>query len=150
MMQPLTMNEFVQQNLNEVGFKVELEVLEWNTLINAWRAGAKDKSSRGAAAMNYSYFIQDPFTAFTRHVQSELVAPNGTNWGYYSDKDMDALLLKAKTTFDPAGAGEALQAVHREPCERCVVSRHHARREPARAMSPRSRGSSRRRTGFRI
>jgi ABC-type transport system substrate-binding protein len=112
MMQPLPMNELVQQSLNEVGFKVELEVLEWNALISAWRAGAKDPSSRGAVALNYSYFIQDPFTAFTRHVQSELVAPKGTNWGHYNDKAMDALLLKAKTTFDTTAQNKVLQDIH--------------------------------------
>ncbi len=37
-MQPLPMNEFVQQNLAEVGIKIDFEVVEWNTLINIWRA----------------------------------------------------------------------------------------------------------------
>jgi ABC-type transport system substrate-binding protein len=111
-MQPLPMNELVQQSLNEVGFKVELEVLEWNALISAWRAGAKDPSSRGAVALNYSYFIQDPFTAFTRHVQSDLVSPKGTNWGHYNDKAMDALLLKAKTTFATEAQNKVLQDIH--------------------------------------
>jgi len=112
MMQPLPMNEFVQQNLAEVGFKVDFEVLEWNSLLAAWRAGAKDPLSRGAAALNYSYFIQDPFTAFTRHVQSDLVAPKGTNWGHYKDPAMDALLLKAKTTFDADGQNKVLAQIH--------------------------------------
>ncbi len=61
-MQPLPMNEFIQQNLAEAGMKIDFEVVEWNTLINIWRAGAKHESSRGATGMNYSYFIQDPFT----------------------------------------------------------------------------------------
>ncbi len=139
MMQPLPMNEFVQQSLNEVGFRVEFEVMEWNTLINAWRAGAKDKSSRGAAAMNFSYFIQDPFTAFTRHVQTELVAPNGTNWGYYSDKEMDALLAKAKTSFDPAAQTRALQAVHEKFVNEALFLDITHDVNP-RAMSPRVKG----------
>ena len=112
MMQPLTMNEFMQQNLNEVGFKVELEVLEWNSLLAAWRAGDKDPLSRGAVALNFSYFIQDPFTAFTRHVQSELVAPKGTNWGHYKDKAMDDLLQKAKVTFNVEAQNKVLQEIH--------------------------------------
>jgi len=111
-MQPLPMNEFVQQNLAEVGIKVDFEVVEWNTLINIWRAGAKDGTSRGAHGMNYSYFIQDPFTAFMRHVQGDLVAPKGTNWGFYQDKEMDALLGKAKNAFDPAEQVKMLQQVH--------------------------------------
>ena len=112
MMQPLPMNEFVQQNLGEVGIKVELEVLEWNTLINAWRAGAKDPSSRGTVALNYSYYVQDPFTAFVRHFESDLVTPKGTNWGWYQDKTMDGMFIKAKNTFDPKEQVRALQAIH--------------------------------------
>jgi peptide/nickel transport system substrate-binding protein len=112
MMQPLPMNQFIQQTMNDVGFKVELEVMEWNALINAWRAGAKDPQSRGAVAMNYSYFAQDPFTAFTRHVQSDLVAPRGTNWGFYQDKTMDAMLTQIRTTFDPKAQAKVLQQVH--------------------------------------
>jgi ABC-type transport system substrate-binding protein len=112
MMQPLPMNEYLQQALGEAGFKVELEVLEWNALVAAWRAGARDPSSRGTVAVCYSYFIQDPFTAFTRHVQSDLVAPKGTNWGYYGDKAMDALLLKARTTFGKEAQDKVLQEVH--------------------------------------
>src|SRR5258707_14218832 len=63
-MQPLPMNEFVQQNLAEVGIKVEFEVMDWNRLITIWRAGAKHENARGATGVNYSYFIQDPFTGF--------------------------------------------------------------------------------------
>ena len=46
-MQPLPMNEFIQQNLAEVGIKVDFEVVEWNQLINIWRAGATDPSAKG-------------------------------------------------------------------------------------------------------
>ena len=40
-MAPLPMNELIQQNLGEIGIKIEFEVVEWNQLINIWRAGAK-------------------------------------------------------------------------------------------------------------
>ncbi|MBI3513224.1 MAG: ABC transporter substrate-binding protein [Proteobacteria bacterium] len=111
-MQPLPMNEFVQQNLAEVGIKVEFDVVEWNTLINIWRAGAKHESSRGGHGINFTYFIQDPFTAFVRHLDSKLVAPNGTNWGYYSDPEMDALLGTARTTFDASKQDDLLRKIH--------------------------------------
>ena len=112
MMQPLPMNEFLQQNLGEVGVKVNLEVLEWNTLLAAWRGGAKDPASRGGVALNYSYFAQDPFTAFVRHFQSDLVSPKGTNWGHYSSKEMDGLFSQARNTFDPKEQTVALQKIH--------------------------------------
>lgn len=111
-MQPLPMNEYIQQNLADVGIKVDFEVVEWNTLINLWRAGAKSDTAHGASGINFTYFIQDPFTAFIRHVDSKLVAPNGTNWGYYIDPAMDALLEKARTTFDPAAQDQVLQQIH--------------------------------------
>lgn len=111
-MQPLPMNEFVQQNLADVGINIDLEVVEWNTLINIWRAGAKHETSRGATGINFTYFIQDPFTGFIRHLDSKLQPPNGTNWGIYGDPEMDALFVKAKTTFDPAEQTKVLQTIH--------------------------------------
>lgn len=81
-MQPLPMNEAVQQGLAEAWIKVDFEVVDWNTLINIWRAGAKHETSRGATGMNYTYFIQDPFTGFIRHLQGNLArrpAPIGVS-----------------------------------------------------------------------
>ncbi len=111
-MLPLPMNEFVQQNLADVGIKVSFEVVEWNQLINVWRAGAKDPSDRGATAINYSYFIQDPFTGFIRHLQCNTGPPNGTNWGYYCDPEMDKLFDQVRNTFDPKEQVAILQKVH--------------------------------------
>ena len=84
-MLPLPMNEFIQQSLAEIGIDVDFEVADWNTVINIWRAGAKDPSAKGASAINFSYSIQDPFTGFIRHLQCNLTAPAGTNWGYACD-----------------------------------------------------------------
>ena len=111
-MQPLPMNELVQQNLADIGIKVDFEVVEWNQLINIWRAGAKDPSSRGGTGMNYTYFIQDPFTGFMRHLQCNLVPPAGTNWGYYCDPEMDKLFDQVRTTFDPKDQTAILQKIH--------------------------------------
>jgi peptide/nickel transport system substrate-binding protein len=111
-MQPLPMNEFIQENLAEIGIKVQFEVMEWNAMVSAWRAGAKSEASRGAHSLNQSYYSQDPFTCFVRHLQSDQVAPRGTNWGYYSNKDMDDLFFKARNAFESAQQRAALQAVH--------------------------------------
>lgn len=139
MMQPIPMNEFVQQNLRDAGVRVELEVMEWNALVAAWRAGAKDPSNRGAIAMNYSYFIQDPFTAFVRHVQGDLVAPRGTNWGHYATPEMDALLTTARTAFEAPAQTAALQKVHEKFVNEhlFLMITHDVN---ARAMSPKVRG----------
>ena len=111
-MQPLPMNEYIQQNLADVGIKVDFDVVEWNTMIDLWRAGAKSDTVKGANGIDFSYFIQDPFTAFVRHMDSKLVAPNGTNWGYYQEPEMDALLERARTTFDAGEQDKVLQKIH--------------------------------------
>jgi ABC-type transport system substrate-binding protein len=138
-MQPLPMNEMLQQNLAEVGIRIEFEVVEWNTLINIWRAGARHETSRGATGMNYSYFIQDPFTGFVRHLQCDLQPPAGTNWGHYCDPAMDALFAEIRNTFDPAAQTRVLQRVHEKFVDEALflMVTHDVN---ARAMSPRVRG----------
>jgi ABC-type transport system substrate-binding protein len=138
-MQPLPMNEFVQQNLAEVGIQAELEVVEWNTLINIWRAGSKHASSRTATAMNYTYFIQDPFTAFIRHLDSTLAPPAGTNWGHYADSAMDALFAEAKQTFEPVAQQKVLQKIHEKYVDEALFLMVTHDVNP-RAMSPKVKG----------
>ncbi|MBY0296554.1 MAG: ABC transporter substrate-binding protein [Methylobacterium sp.] len=138
-MQPLPMNEFVQQSLAEVGIKVDFEVVEWNTLINIWRAGAKSDMARGATGMNYSYLIQDPFTAFIRHAQCNLAAPNGTNWGYYCDPAMDKLFDEIRSTFDPEAQKTVLRKVHEKFVDDALFLMVTHDVNP-RAMSPKVKG----------
>ena len=138
-MQPLPMNEFVQQNLAEVGIKVDFEVVEWNTLINIWRAGANHDSSRKGTGMNYTYFIQDPFTGFIRHLQCDLKPPAGTNWGLYCDPEMDKLFDQIRTTFDPAEQTKILQKTHEKYVDDALFLMVTRDVNP-RAMSPKVKG----------
>ncbi|MBP2312668.1 ABC transporter substrate-binding protein [Azospirillum soli] len=111
-MQPLPMNEFIQQNLKEVGIDLEFEVMEFTSMVNRWRAGAKAEQNAGIHGLNYSYAAVDPFNAFIRFVKSDLHAPNGVNWGFYADPEMDALAAKAQNTFEPAAQNEVLGQIH--------------------------------------
>jgi ABC-type transport system substrate-binding protein len=111
-MQPLPMNEFIQQNLAEVGVKIDYEVVEWNTLINMWRAGAKADISRGVSGINYSYSLQDPYSALIRHLKCDLTAPVGTNWGYYCDPTMDKLFDEVRNAFDQEEQSRLLSKIH--------------------------------------
>ncbi len=111
-MQPLPMNEFLQQNLKEVGIEVDFEVYDWNALIDVWHGGAKSASARGCTGINFSYAAADPYSAFIRLLKSTLVAPGGVNWGYYKDADMDAMFEKVYTTTDPAAQDALLRTIH--------------------------------------
>jgi ABC-type transport system substrate-binding protein len=111
-MLPLQMNEYIQQNFKAVGIDVSFEVVEWQNLLDRWRAGAKSPQSVGAHALNISYTTQDPYSTFTRFLRSDLTAPVGVNWGEYSDPQMDELLKKAALAFDPAKRDKILGEVH--------------------------------------
>jgi peptide/nickel transport system substrate-binding protein len=111
-MMPLQMNEYIQQNLKEVGIDVEFMVVEWQALLDIWRAGAKSAQAAGAHGVNVSYTTQDPYSTFTRFLRTDLSAPNGVNFGYYSDPEMDKLLNEASKTFDPAERDKILAKVH--------------------------------------
>jgi ABC-type transport system substrate-binding protein len=111
-MQPLPMNEFIQQNLKGCFFDVQFDVAEWNTLYTNWRLGAKDPSAHGADAINVSFAAMDPFFAMVRFVSSEAFPPVSNNWGYYSNPDIDALIAKARTTFDAKQRDQLLAQLH--------------------------------------
>ncbi|MGD9805283.1 MAG: ABC transporter substrate-binding protein [Hyphomicrobiaceae bacterium] len=111
-MLPLQMNEYLQQSLKEAYFDVDFEVVEWQALLDLWRAGGKSPQVKGAHGVNISYTTQDPYSSFHRLLRSDLHAPTGVNFGYYSDPDMDKLLATAQNAFDPAERDVALAKVH--------------------------------------
>jgi len=111
-MQPLTMNEYIQQTLGEVGIRIEFEVLDWESLFPNWRRGAQHETSRGAQATNVSFGWLDPFAAFYRFMHSSMAAPNGFNWGGMANPEYDRLLDLARNTFDQTEQDAVLAQFH--------------------------------------
>jgi len=111
-MQPLPMNEFVQQSLKACGFDVQFDVIEWNTLFTNWRRGAKDPSANGAHAINVSYATMDPFFAMVRFTSTKTFPPVSNNWGYFGNAEFDKLIADARSTFDDKGRDAALAKLH--------------------------------------
>ena len=111
-MQPLPMNEFVQQSLKNCFFDIEFDVVEWNTLFTNWRKGAKDPSANGASATNVSFAAMDPFFAMVRFTSSGTVPPTSNNWGYFTSPEFDELIASARTSFDDKERDAALAKLH--------------------------------------
>ncbi len=111
-MQPIPMNEFMQQALKECFFDVELDVIEWNALFTNWREGAKDPKSRGAHATNVSFAAMDPFFAMVRFVSTKAFPPVSNNWGFFGNAEIDQLVADARTSFDAAARDAALAKLH--------------------------------------
>ncbi|HZH06540.1 MAG TPA: ABC transporter substrate-binding protein, partial [Lautropia sp.] len=111
-MQPLPMNEFVQQSLKQCWIDVEFDVLEWNTLFTNWRRGAKDPSANGSHGINVSFAAMDPFFAMVRFVSTKTFPPVSNNWGYFGNAEIDELVATARNTFDDTARDAALAKLH--------------------------------------
>ncbi|WP_425601345.1 ABC transporter substrate-binding protein [Bradyrhizobium ontarionense] len=138
-MQPLPMNEYLQQALAECYFDVKLDVIEWNTLFTNWRRGAKDPSANGANATNVTYAAMDPFFALVRFLQSSMAPPVSNNWGYINNPKFDELVKKARQTFDPAERDKALAELHAASVDDAAFL-YVAHDVGPRAMSPKVKG----------
>ncbi|MEY4211999.1 MAG: hypothetical protein RL458_224 [Pseudomonadota bacterium] len=116
-MQPLPMNEFVQQSLKQCFFDVTFDVIEWNTLFTNWRRGAKDPTANGAHAINVSFAAMDPFFAMVRFTSTKTFPPVSNNWGYFGNAEFDKLIGDARTTFDDKARDAALARLHKRIVE---------------------------------
>lgn len=116
-MQPIVMNEWLQQALKECFFNVELEVAEWNAVFTNWREGAGHPNARGANATNVTFAAMDPFFAMIRFVTRQTNPPASNNWGFFNSDEFDQLAATARSTFDDTGRDRALAALHKRIVE---------------------------------
>lgn len=138
-MQPIPMNEYLQQSLRNCYFDVELDVIEWNTVFTNWRRGATDESANGAHAINVSFSTMDPFFGMVRFTSTQTFPPVSNNWGLFGNEEFDALIAAARTAFDEDERNAALAALHTRIVEEApfVWVAHDT---GPRAMSPRVTG----------
>ncbi|WP_159997075.1 ABC transporter substrate-binding protein [Roseomonas sp. 18066] len=136
-MQPLPMNELVKSQLEAAGFKVNLQVLDWNALLQLGREGREKHT--GVDGINISRATQDPFNGMLRFIASSQAAPRGSNWGHYNSPEMDALISEALSTFDATKRLAVLTRIHEKMSQDAVMLWVAHDLNP-RAMSPRVRG----------
>lgn len=111
-MYPLLMNEYVQENLRQVGIDLELQVFEWEALRGRRRDGAQGASNRGVHALNNSWNSMDPYNGLLRFFGPNELPPNGTNWGNIRDEVLEGLAERVKGEFDPQRQAALLAQIH--------------------------------------
>jgi len=109
-MQPLPMNELVKEQLEAAGFKVKFDVMDWNTLLATFWGGWEKNPN--VDALNVSLSVLDPVSGFLKHFSTSNRGPVGLNWGWYENKEFDALNDKVQATFDEAERTRLLQHMH--------------------------------------
>jgi len=111
-MQPIPMNDFIQQSLEAVNVKVKFQVMEWEALRQRRMQGAFNPSNKGVDGLNNSWAYFDPDIGLINTSWSVMQPPKGYNWGGYSDPVADKLCQQAKTTFDPVEQDKVLAQLH--------------------------------------
>jgi peptide/nickel transport system substrate-binding protein len=111
-MQPLPMNEFIQENLKDVGFDVTLDAMDWEALRARRRGGVEMPENKGADGINNSWSFTDPDIGLIGTSWSRMRPPAGYNWGGFSDAQADAIAARAKVEFDPHAQDALLAQLH--------------------------------------
>jgi peptide/nickel transport system substrate-binding protein len=109
-MQPLPMNELVKAQMEAVGFKVKLEVMDWNALLDVTYKG-REKYPK-YHGINVSRSTQDPFSGMFRFIMKKQWAPAGGNWGHYENPEIEQLVDKIYKTFDQPARDKLITRVH--------------------------------------
>ena len=110
-MQPLPMNELVKEQLEAVGFQVELVTMDWNALIGVF-LGGPEKS--GVDAMNVSLAPIDPAQGILNFSLSKYWMPAGVNWMSYKNPDVDKWGDEALAEFDEAKRDALLTKINEQ------------------------------------
>jgi len=118
-MQPLPMNELAKSQLDAVGFDVTLDTMDWNALLKVTREGADEHPD--ISAINVSRSLQDPYNALIRHVWTGAWAPKGSNWGHFSNPEIDKTIAAVLGEFDPDKRLALLTKLNEEMNEEAVM-----------------------------
>lgn len=104
LMQPVLMNEFIQENMSEVGINVEMELMEWQSFFVKWREGITPE---------YAAYVQayptERFPSLEGWMLTERQPPNGTNSGWFSNVEFDNFMAQAADTLDETARHELYQ-----------------------------------------
>ena len=136
-MQPLPMNELVKAQLEAVGFKVKLEVMDWNALLDVAIKGREKFPQYNA--INISRATQDPLNGLLRFVIKQQWSPGGGNWGWYFNQEAEDLVAEAMRTFDEELRDITLSKVH-EIASREAIMLFVVHDLNPRALSPKVKG----------
>ncbi len=109
---PMLMNEFIQENLRDIGVELNLEVFEWEALRSKRRVGAQAPENEGVTLLNASYSTQDPYTGILRYLTAAEIAPKGSNWGSTRDEEIEALVEELRAEFDVAKQDPIVAKIH--------------------------------------
>jgi ABC-type transport system substrate-binding protein len=136
-MQPLPMNELVKSQLEEAGFEVTLQTMDWNALLDTYRAGVDKYPDYDG--LNFSRGLLDPVNAIIKLVGKAYWAPKGSNWGHFESLESEKLIEQIFAEFDGEKRMSLLTELHELEGRQAVMIFVVHDLNP-RAMSPKVQG----------
>jgi peptide/nickel transport system substrate-binding protein len=110
-MVPMPMNEMIQENLKDIFIDVKFEVVDFTTIINMLRGGARSEQQKNFHGINIAIPTIEPTAGWTIY-DSQLVSPRGNNWGWYSNPAVDKQVQVMRDAFEPAAFDAATAKLH--------------------------------------
>jgi peptide/nickel transport system substrate-binding protein len=111
-MQPLLMNEYLQENLSDAcGVKIELDAVDWTVLTNAIRRVPDSPTLHGVMALSYSSGSSD-VSMMARNFAAAYFSPNGFNFPRWKDEKFEAALAQIAESTDPVTIEASYRAAH--------------------------------------
>jgi ABC-type transport system substrate-binding protein len=110
-MLPIPMNEYVQQSMAKVGINLSFEVVEWGTLLVAFRNAPGSAPTMDANALNVSLVTSD-YSYLYRYYHSKNASPVSYNWGHWKNAEFDGILDAVEANFDPAAVDAVMPRAH--------------------------------------
>ena len=105
MLSPVIMGTAIQADLAAVGIRAKIETYEWNTFLGKIIPGMEGK----AQIAELSFMTQDP----DMHPFLALKTGAPVNSGYYSNKEVDALIDEGREVADPRSARRSTRRCRR-------------------------------------
>ncbi len=110
----------LQEMLAEIGIELTPQVVDYSTLESMWADPNDDPANRALELEEYPHpFEFDPDVYNELH--SDNLPPNGLNYMWVSDEEIDRLIDTGRTTTDPDERVEVYKELDRRRNELCVV-----------------------------
>ncbi|MDB5412801.1 MAG: Tat (twin-arginine translocation) pathway signal sequence domain protein, partial [Rubritepida sp.] len=119
-MQPMMMNEAIQEMLRPLGVEITFEVVDWAAMVQARLRGSRDPTARNLHGLNYSWVWVDPDFGFITALDSRRTAPRGNNWGNVEQPEFDAFSDRIRAEFDPAKQDAVVAEMHTRMVDEAV------------------------------
>lgn len=110
-MVPMPMNEMMQENLKDIFIDVKFEVVDFTTIINMLRGGARSEQQKNFHGINIAIPTIEPTAGWTIY-DTQLASPRGNNWGWFSNPAVDRQIQAMRDAFEPAAFDAAMGKLH--------------------------------------